>query len=152
MSKLNSYLTFQIGEEYFAANVKYVHNIIEIPMITQVPEMPQYMLGVTNLRGKVLPVIDSRIKMGVKNTEFTTNTCIIVMEVNIDDQAVFMGLLVDAVSEVIEMDEQQIKEAPEIGNRIKSSNIVGVIPDDEKFIMVLKMENVLSEDILKIPA
>ena len=78
MENIKSYLSFKIGSEYYAANVSNVQNIIEYSDITKVPEMPKYMLGVINLRGQVLPVIDSRIKFGIENTEITTNTCILV--------------------------------------------------------------------------
>lgn len=144
MEHLKSYLTFKIGKEQFAANASFVHNIIELPKITEVPEMPNYMLGVINLRGSVLPVIDSRIKFGVENTEITTNTCIIVMEVTIDNKQVFIGTLVDAVAEVIEIEEEEIKDPPNIGANIQNEFISGVFQSNDKFTMILDMNKVLS--------
>lgn len=144
MEQLKSYLTFKIGQEQFAANAAFVHNIIELPKITEVPEMPTYMLGVINLRGSVLPVIDSRIKFGVENTDITTNTCIIVMEATIDKKQVFIGVLVDAVAEVIEIEKEEIKDPPGIGNNVKNEFIVGVFENNDKFTMILDMNKVLS--------
>lgn len=144
MEDLKSYLTFKIGEEQFAANASFVHNIIEIPKITEVPEMPNYMLGVINLRGKVLPVIDSRVKFGIEQTEITTSTCIIVMEVTIDEKQVFIGTLVDAVSEVVEIEPEEIKDPPSIGAGVQNEFITGVFQNQDKFTMILDMNKVLS--------
>lgn len=145
MEKMNSFLTFEIGNEIFAANVRFVHNIIEVPRITVMPETPDYMLGVINLRGKVLPVIDSRIKLGLVPTEFTSRTCIVVMEVNVDNKALFAGFLVDAVSEVLTINEEQINEPPKTMVDKKSSFITGVFPQDDKFIMLIDMDLVFNK-------
>lgn len=152
MTNIQSYLTFKIGTEIYGANVSYVHNIIEIPKITQVPEMPNYMLGVINLRGKVLPVIDTRVKFGITNNEITANTCIIVMEVNIDDKQVLLGTLVDAVDEVLEIDDNEIKDPPSIGKNAKSDFIIGVYPIDDKFALILAMEKVLNTGDIELSA
>ncbi len=146
MENLKSYLTFRIGRELFADNAGVVHNIIEIPKITEMPEMPAYMLGVINLRGKVLPVIDSRVKFGTEAKEISSNSCIIVMEVTIDSNQVFVGMLVDAVDEVIEFDEDAIKEPPSIGGQVKHDFISGVYDYNEKFILILEMDKVLSNN------
>lgn len=151
MEQLKSYLTFKIGKEQFAANASFVHNIIEIPKITEVPEMPSYVVGVINLRGKVLPVVDSRVKFGIEQTDITANTCIIVMEVTIDKQPVFIGTLVDAVSEVIEIEPVEIKDPPSIGTGVKNEFIIGVFQNQEKFTMILDMNKVLStQELIKV--
>ncbi len=146
MTNIKSYLSFKIGSEYYAANVSNVQNIIEYSEITKVPEMPKYMLGVINLRGQVLPVIDSRIKFGIENTEITTNTCILVMEVQIENEEVFVGALVDGVAEVLEIEDTEVKETPSIGTTIKNEYITGVYHDGEKFIMILEMNKVFASD------
>jgi purine-binding chemotaxis protein CheW len=146
MENINSYLSFKIGGEYYAANVKYVHNIIEHTSITKVPDMPTYMLGVINLRGQVLPVIDSRLKFGIENTEITTNTCILVIEVEIEGSQVFVGALVDAVAEVLEIDIEAIKDTPSIGSTIRNEFISGVYHDGDKFTMILEMNKVFASD------
>ena len=98
-----TYLTFKLGKEYFAVNVAKVLTILELKPITKVPNSPNYMRGVINLRGNVLPVIDMRIKFGMPTAEFTQNTCIIVLNVGIDGETVQLGILVDAVDQVLEI-------------------------------------------------
>lgn len=149
---IKSYLTFELGEEYFAAHVSKVLNILEMIRITKVPKAPEYMRGVINLRGMVLPVVDTRIKFGLSKTEITKNTCILVLEVEIDHERIQVGALVDSVQEVIEIDEEEIKAAPSIGNKYRSEFINGMYQKDENtFIMLLDMDLVFSEiDIAEI--
>ncbi len=146
LTKINSYLSFKLGDEEFAAHVGKVLNILELTKITEVPKAPDYMKGVINLRGTVLPVVDTRIKFGMKPTEYTTNTCIVVMEVELDNDIVQVGALVDAVQAVLEIDDSQIQPPPSIGSKYKSEFIYGMVKVDEKFIMLLDMEKVFSSD------
>lgn len=146
--EIKSYLSFKIGVEMFASNVKHVHNIIELIPITKVPHCPDYMLGIINLRGEVLPVIDTRIKFGIQDTAFTNNTCILVMEVSIENENILVGAVVDAVSEVIEIDDTQIKPAPSLGSKFRSEFIDGIYHNDNGFIMLLDMDKVFSTDEL----
>ncbi|MDY6801855.1 MAG: chemotaxis protein CheW [Bacteroidota bacterium] len=146
LTKINSYLSFKLGDEEFAAHVGKVLNILEMTKITEVPKSPEYMKGVINLRGTVLPVIDTRIKFGMTPTEFTTNTCIVVMEVELDHDMVQVGALVDSVQAVREIDDSQIQPPPSIGSKFKSEFIYGMFKVDEKFIMLLDMEKVFSSD------
>ena len=106
---LNSYLSFKLGDELFAAHVRNVLNILEMTKITKVPRAPDYMLGVINLRGTVLPVIDTRIKFNLPLIEQTVDTCIIVLNAEIEGDSVYVGILVDAVQEVLEVEEDQIQ-------------------------------------------
>lgn len=142
----NSYLSFNLGEEEFAAHVGKVLNILEMTQITEVPKAPEYMKGVINLRGRVLPVVDTRIKFGMTPTEYTTNTCIVVMEVEMEEGMVQVGTLVDSVQAVLELDEAQIQPPPNIGSNYKSEFIYGMVKVDEKFIMLLDMGKVFSSD------
>ncbi len=146
MTKTNSYLSFNLGEEEFAAHVSKVLNILEMVKITEVPKAPDYMKGVINLRGTVLPVVDTRIKFGMTATEYTTNTCIVVMEVELGGEIVQVGALVDSVQAVLEIEESQIQPPPSIGSKYKSEFIYGMAKLDEKFIMLLDMEKVFSTD------
>lgn len=146
MGKTKSYLTFKIGTETFAANVEGIQNIIEYPKITKVPEMPIYILGVTNLRGEVLPVIDSRLKFGISAINITSNTCIIVFEMTDDGIKLKVGLLVDEVCEVLEKDDVDIKEPPSLGLKIRVDVITGVFPAGEKFVMLLDINKVIASD------
>jgi len=144
--QINSYLTFKLGNELFAAHVGKVLNILELTRITEVPKAPAYMKGVINLRGSVLPVVDTRIKFNMSPTQFSKNTCIIVMNLNIDGEEVELGALVDSVQEVIEIQKDQIKAPPSIGAKYKSEFIIGMIKLDEQFVMLLNIDKVFSSD------
>lgn len=146
ITDLNSYLSFNLGEEEFAAHVSKVLNILEMTKITEVPKAPEYMKGVINLRGTVLPVVDTRIKFGMAPTEYTTNTCIVVMEVEMEGDMVQVGALVDSVQAVLEIDDSQIQPPPSIGSKYKSEFISGMAKVNERFIMLLDMEKVFSSD------
>jgi len=141
---LNSFLTFRLGDELFAANVSKVIEILEVPKITKVPRSPDFMRGVVNLRGNVLSVIDSRTKFGLPPAEDTINTCIIVMIVNVDGQDMTMGVIVDAVQEVMEIEESNIQGLPEIGSKYKTEFIEGMVKRDDQFIMILNMNLLFS--------
>ena len=140
----NSYLSFKLGNEFFAAHVKNVINILELTEITPVPKSPDYMKGVINLRGSVLPIIDTRLKFGMTDTTYGSDTCILVLNVFIDGQEVDLGALVDNVQEVIKIDVNDIKPAPSIGNKYKPEFINGIIQSEDQFIMILDMDKVFS--------
>lgn len=144
LTKINSYLSFNLGEEEFAAHVSKVLNILEMTRITEVPKAPDYMKGVINLRGTVLPVIDTRIKFGMTPTEYTNNTCIVVMEIEMEGEIVQVGALVDSVQAVLEIENTEIQPPPSIGSKYKSEFIYGMVKVNEKFIMLLDMEKVFS--------
>ena len=147
LKQINSYLSFKLGDEEFAAHVSKVLSIMEMTKITKVPKSPEYMKGVINLRGQVLPVVDTRIKFGMSPTEFTKNTCIVVMEVELEgDDSVQVGTLVDSVQEVLEITEDQIQPPPSIGSKYQSQFIYGMAKVDEKFIMLLDMDKVFSAE------
>ncbi len=148
ITKINTFLSFKLGEEEFAAHVGKVLNILEMTKITEVPKAPEYMKGVINLRGTVLPVIDTRIKFGMPKTEYTTNTCIIVLDIEMDGDSIHVGALVDSVQAVLELNNSQIMPAPSIGSKYKSEFIEGVANIDDKFIMILNMDAVFSSNEL----
>ncbi len=143
---IDSYLSFKLGKEIFAAHVNKVLNILELVRITEVPKSPAYMKGVINLRGNVLPVIDTRIKFGMTPTEYTKNTCILVLNIKMEDESVDVGALVDSVQEVLDIDNSQIKPSPSIGSKYKSEFIEGMIKVNEQFLMLLDMDRVFSTD------
>jgi purine-binding chemotaxis protein CheW len=146
---LTSYLSFKLGDEIFAANVSKVLNILEMTKITKVPKAPDYMKGVINLRGAVLPVVDTRIKFGLSATEFSVNTCILVLDIDIEDESLHVGGLVDAVQEVLEIEPHQILPPPNIGSKYRSEFISGIYKlNDEQFIMILDMDKVFSAEEL----
>jgi len=147
-NQTNSYLTFKLGEEEFGAHVSQVLNILEMTKITEVPKTPEYMKGVINLRGMVLPVIDTRTKFRMPETEYTNNTCIIVMDIENGNDTIHIGAIVDEVVSVIEIEENQIEPPPSIGNKYKSEFIYGMAKVDDNFIMLIDMQKVISADEL----
>jgi purine-binding chemotaxis protein CheW len=148
--KINSYLTFKLGEEIFGANVGKVLNILEMTKITKVPKSPGYMKGVINLRGSVLPLIDTRIKFDMPETEYTANTCILVLDIEMNGETVHVGALVDSVQEVIEIDDAQIQPPPSIGSKYKSEFIEGMAKINDEFIMLLHMDLIFSSSELSL--
>ena len=142
------YLTFTLADEVFAVDVARVREILEMPSITKVPQVPDFMLGVINLRGCVVPVIDLRQKFNMQETAQTVNTCIIVVEVAMDGENIVLGSLADSVQEVIEMEPAQIEAAPHIGTNLKTDFIKGMGKHDGRFVMILDIDKVFSSDEL----
>ncbi len=143
---MESYLTFQLDAESFALSVHNVVNILEMYKITKVPQMPDYVKGVINLRGEVLPVIDTRLKFGMSEIEITKSTCILVLEVKAEGNQLKVGALVDAVSAVIELDESVIQSRPSIGVKYESEFIIGMIENKDKFNMLVDINKIFSEE------
>lgn len=149
-NKINkqTYLSFNIGGEVFCVNTNKVLNIIELPKIVKIPQSPDYMLGILNLRGEVLPVIDSRIKFGIPVTEYTLNTNIVVMDILMNEEFIHIGVLVDAALEVFEVSDESILPLPGLGNKFRSEFIKGVIKLGENFVMLIDMDKALTSDEL----
>lgn len=148
--KVSSYLTFTLGNEVFAANVSKVLNILELTKITKVPKSPNYMKGVINLRGAVLPLIDTCIKFGMEPCAFTTHTGILVLDIQLEDESVQVGALVDSVQEVLEIREDKLQPPPGIGDKYRSKYISGMYQKDDMFIMILDLDLILSVEELKV--
>jgi purine-binding chemotaxis protein CheW len=150
-ARLDSYLTFMMNQEHFAVNVLQVTELLEMLPVTHVPRSPEFMRGVVNLRGAVVPVIDTRLKFGLAPIADTIDTCIVVMNINVDQEVVKIGAIVDSVSEVIEIAADKIMPLPAVGKKERSHFIHGVIKLEEKFIMVLDVNKVFSnEDVLSL--
>ncbi len=149
--ELNSYLIFQLGNELYAVNVFYLLSILELTKITKVPQAPSYMKGVINLRGSVLPLIDTRLKFGMTETEITPSTCILVFEIKKENETIKFGALVDSVAEVVELNKNQIMPPPTLGLRYKTSFVDGMATLNDNFVMILNVEEIFSyEDIVDI--
>jgi len=142
------YLTFQLGEEVFAIDVSHVREILEFTTVTKVPKTPDYMRGVINLRGSVVPVLDMRLKFGMTRTDKTVNTCIIVVEVSFEGETTIIGALVDSVQEVFELDPDKIEPAPRIGIKLKTEFIKGMGKRDDHFIIILDIDKVFTAEEL----
>jgi purine-binding chemotaxis protein CheW len=145
-STINSYLSFNIGTEVFAADVSNVINILEMTKITKVPKSPAYMKGVINLRGSVLPVLDTRIKFGLPETEYTTNTCILVLEISSKNEIIRLGAIVDSVQEVLDIAANELQPPPSLGTKFKTDILKGMYKKDEDFIMVLDVNKVFADE------
>jgi purine-binding chemotaxis protein CheW len=145
-----SYLTFRLDDELFATSVADVSEILELSKITKVPRAPHFMRGVINLRGIVLPVVDTRLKFGIEKAPDTVNTCILVLNLTIDGQQIVLGAVVDSVQEVLEIDAASIQPAPSIGSRYKSGFISGMVKHQDQFIMLLNIGLVFSTEELSI--
>ena len=143
------YLTFKLDEEVFALDVAKVREILEYTGITKVPQTPDFMRGVINLRGSVVPVIDLRLKFGMSATERTVNTCIIVVEVELRDETLILGVLADSVQEVIEMEPEQIEAPPHIGTHLNTDFIKGMGKHNNRFIMILDSDKIFSGEELQ---
>lgn len=138
------YLTFQLEGEVFAADVSQIREILDYSKITKVPKTPDFLRGVINLRGSVVPVVDMRLKMGMSAIEKTVDTCIVVMEIHADDETTVMGALVDSVQEVFEIEPDQIEPPPKIGLKLKTDFIQGMGKRQSGFIMILDIDKVFS--------
>ncbi len=148
ITETRQYLTFTLDGELFALDISKVREVLDYTKVTKVPQMPDFMLGVINLRGSVVPVIDMRTKFGMNKIDRTVNTCIVIVEVTLDDEHVILGTLVDSVQEVFELDPEQIEPPPKIGMRLKTEFIKGMGKKEEKFIIILDIDRVFSTEEL----
>ncbi len=142
------YLTFVLGGEMFAIGILCVKEIIEYGDLTVVPMMPECIRGVINLRGAVVPVVDLACRFGRRSTDLTRRTCIVIVEVEGEGERQDIGVIVDAVSEVLEIQASQIEPAPAFGARIRTDFIHGMGKLDGKFVIILNVNKVLSLDDL----
>jgi purine-binding chemotaxis protein CheW len=140
------YLTFTLGNEEYGVPVLKVREIIKVMDITQVPQVPEHVLGVINLRGKVIPVIDLRRKFGFPSLEYTERTCIIVADVDLAPVRVMMGIVVDSVSEVLNVTESEIDETPDFGGQNTTDYLLGLAKVKGTVKILLDLDRVLGSD------
>jgi len=146
----NQYLTFSLDKETFALDISQVREVLELSSVTRIPRTPQFMRGVINLRGHAVPVVDMRLKFTMDQAQDTVNTCIIIVETRFAGECAILGALVDSVSEVIEMQPEVIEPAPRMGTTIKSDFIHGIGKHDERFVIVLDVGRVFSEQEMEL--
>jgi purine-binding chemotaxis protein CheW len=137
------YLTFTLAEEEYGIVILKVKEIIGMMAITTVPQTPIYMKGVINLRGKVIPVMDLRLKFGMDAMAYTDRTCIIVVEITGDNKKIQLGMLVDAVSEVLNIKGGDIEDTPNFGNHLNTDYILGMAKTGGKVKILLDIDKVL---------
>ena len=151
--RAGKYLTFRLGQEEFGVRVIKVREIMGIQQITTVPQMPDYLKGVINLRGKVIPVIDLRLKFGLPATEYTQRTCIVVVQVDGDNGPMQVGVVVDTVSEVLNLTGTDIEDTPDFGSRLATPFILGMAKQKGKVKILLDIDKVVStQDIVAMDA
>jgi purine-binding chemotaxis protein CheW len=147
------YLTFTLGEEMFAIGILCIREIIEFGHLTQVPTAPHFIRGVINLRGAVVPVVDLAVRFGRQPCEITRRTCIVIVEIDSARGRQELGIVVDAVSEVLDIPPQDIEPPPEFGARIRIDFIQGMGKVAGKFVVLLDANRVLSlDEIASLPA
>ncbi len=146
ITETTQYLTFKLDEEIFALDIGKVREVLDFTTVTKVPQTPDFMRGVINLRGSVVPVVDLRLKFGMTVTEKTVNTCIIIVEVVLGNETTILGALADSVQEVLDLEPQQIEPAPKIGTRLKTDFIKGMGKKEDHFIMILNIDKVFSAE------
>ncbi len=146
MSLAGKYLTFALGVEEYGLPVLKVREIIKILDITAVPQVPGHVKGVINLRGKVIPVVDLRLKFGMPPQDYTERTCIIVVEVALASTKVMMGIVVDAVSEVLNITDADTEATPEFGDRVSTDYVRGMAKIKGQVKILLDLDRVLGAD------
>jgi len=152
MTETTQYLTFTLSGEEFALDIAKVREVLDYTTITRVPRMPPHMSGVINLRGSVVPVIDLKMKLGMPATEKTVNTCIVIVEVEMDGELVQTGALADSVQEVMDIDPKAIEPPPRLGTRLRTEFIRGMGKRDDRFLIILDIDRVLADDELALAA
>ncbi len=143
------YLTFSLDGEAFATEISRVREVLEYAQITPVPRTPNYMLGVINLRGNVVPIVDLRQQFSMAAKQPDVDTCIIIIEIEIEATLTVLGVLADAVQEVIELRPDQLEKAPSLGTRVQFEFIEAMGKVDDHFVIVLDMQQVFADNQIK---
>ncbi len=147
--RAGKYLAFHLGAEEFGIQVLKVREIMGLQEITAVPHTPAYTNGVINLRGKVIPVIDLRLKFGMKETEYTQRTCIIVTEVEAESGSLMIGAIVDGVNEVLTLAAADIEDTPDFGGEVNTTGILGMAKVKGRVKILLDIDHVMTHQDLQ---
>jgi purine-binding chemotaxis protein CheW len=152
-AETTQYLTFRLANEVYALDIEKVREVLDFTTVTKVPRTPDFMRGVINLRGSVVPVVDLRLRFGMSMTENTVNTCIIITEVTVDGDTTILGCLADSVQEVLDLAQEEISAAPKIGTKLRTEFIKRMGKRDDRFIILLDIDRVFSvEEIALVDA
>lgn len=144
----SQYLTFIVRDENFGVEIYKVREVLDLTKFTRVPRMPAYLSGVINLRGNVVPIVDLGLRLGMAPIAQTVNTCIMIMEINVEGEStpVQIGVLSDAVQEVVDLAPDHIEAVPKMGTRLNPEFIKGMGRQGEKFIILLEIDRLLSSE------
>jgi purine-binding chemotaxis protein CheW len=137
------YLSFALCGEEYAVDILRVREIIEYDALTRVPSMPASVRGVINLRGRVVPVVDLAARFGLQESEITRRSCIVMVELMVDDESVVLGIIADAVSQVLDLAESDIEPAPSFGTSVDTRFIQGMAEAGKKFVIILDVDRAL---------
>ena len=148
VKELSTYLTFSLGDETFGLDVGNVREVLDLTDVTKVPRTPDFMRGVINLRGKVVPVVDMRIKFALPAMDDTVDTCIIVTEVGLEGETVVIGALADSVREVFQISADEIEPPPSIGLTMSTDFIRGIGKQGDEFVIILDVNRIFTGDEL----
>ncbi|MBW1915910.1 MAG: purine-binding chemotaxis protein CheW [Deltaproteobacteria bacterium] len=140
------YLTFSLAEEEYGIGILKIKEIIGMMPITTVPQTPEFVKGVINLRGKVIPVVDLRLRFGMEAIDYTERTCIIVVEIEGESDVVLIGIVVDAVSEVLNIKGEDVENTPTFGTKLNTDYILGMAKMEGGVKILLDIDRVLSAD------
>lgn len=141
----NAYLTFALGEEKFAIPVDHVQEVVEFGQVTKVPNAPAYMLGIINLRGRVLPLLDTKLKLGLTATAITNKCRIMILDIQTNEEKNYqIGAMVDFAREVVEIEDNQIQDAPEFENLKTSAPVTGIVNNHGDITMIMDITKVFS--------
>ncbi|MEO5332111.1 MAG: chemotaxis protein CheW [Magnetococcus sp. YQC-5] len=138
------FLTFHLDKEVFAIDISKIKEVLEFTSLTKIPRTPDFMCGVINLRGSVVPVVDLRLKFGMVKSERTVNTCIIIIDVMQEDGVTVIGAMADSVKEVLELDPNQIEPPPKIGTGLRTDFIRGMGKQQDHFVILLDTDRIFS--------
>lgn len=142
----NQFLTFILCDEIFALDISKVCEVLDCADITKVPQAPDYMCGVINLRGSVVPVVDMHCKFKLDASAHTVNTCIIIIEVELDGEKTLVGAVADSVREVVDLNDDQIVAPPRIGTKLNTDFIRGMGKHHDGFVIILDIDRVFRDD------
>lgn len=140
----NQYLTFNLDDGHYAIGISEVREVLDFTHITKVPRTPDFMRGVINLRGTVVPVVDLRLQLGMTAGTKTVDTCIVIVEIDLEDATLVIGLLADSVQEVVDIDNASVEPPPTMGSHLNLEFIKGIGKQDDKFVIILEIDKILS--------
>ena len=142
------YLTFNLMNEYYGINVDWILQIIAIPEVTMIPKTPPFVKGVINLRGKIIPVMDLRLRFNLPLQEYDERTSIIIIKIKNDNSEIYIGFIVDKVNEVLDIDEQETEQTPTFGVDMDTQYILGMAKVKSKVTTLLNINEILTQNII----
>jgi purine-binding chemotaxis protein CheW len=142
----NTFLSFRIGKETFAVSVQKVLEVLEKQYITEVPNVPEYVEGVINFRGKIIPVIDTRIKFNLPKRTEGEKYVVIVFDIHVEEKKMLIGAMADSVHDVLALDESNILDVPEMGYNYNAEFLLGMLKNETSFTMILNIDKVFSKE------